>query len=118
MNRYGPWFDIDIIIPLSVSTTRIIKVWFIEKDFILPNSKSSESLSSYIESSIKCSEQVHNEDVFLCENIQIGLQCGTNGYYRGRYVPTKQIATYHFHQQVASQLQKYILLYNNNTNNK
>jgi choline monooxygenase len=102
INRYGPWFDIDIVVPISATTSRIIKAWFLEKEY---DSKTVSS-SNYIQSSIRSSLKVHEEDVFLCENLQLGVQ--SYGFNQGRYVPTKQIATYHFHQRLAYDLHQYI----------
>ncbi|KAL7572854.1 hypothetical protein ACA910_014701 [Epithemia clementina (nom. ined.)] len=92
LNRYGPWFDIDLVIPIDESTTKVLKFWFLERDFQVPS-------DSYIQDSIQSSERVHDEDVFLCENVQLGLQ--SRGFQAGRYVPSKQIATHHFHQELA-----------------
>lgn len=96
LNRYGPWLDIDIVIPRDESTCTVFKSWFLEHDFALPS-------KTYIEESLVSSEKVHDEDVFLCENVQLGMQ--SRGFDAGRYVPTKQIATYHFHQRLARDLQ-------------
>ena len=98
LNRYGPWLDLDLVIPMTATTTQILKVWFLERDFELP-------CHDYIATSLASSERVHGEDVFLCENVQLGLQ--SHGFDTGRYVPTKQIATYHFHQQLARDLRQY-----------
>ena len=99
LNRYGPWFDVDIVIPIDATTSRILKAWFLEADFELPS-------SSYIDTSLASSQQVHDEDVFLCENVQVGLQ--SRGFDMGRYVPSKQIATFHFHQRLARDLRRFV----------
>lgn len=97
-NRYGPWLDVDIVVPKNESTCIVHKSWFLENDFAVPS-------IDYIEDSLRSSEKVHDEDAFLCENVQLGL-C-SRGFDAGRYVPTKQIATYNFHQRLASDLQSY-----------
>lgn len=96
-NRYGPWLDVDIIKPLSANSCTVLKAWFLERSFGDPH-----TLQDFIDDSLKCSQVVHDEDVFLCENVQTGMS--SLGYDRGRYVPQKQIATYHFHQRLASDL--------------
>jgi choline monooxygenase len=95
-NRYGPWFDVDIVIPIDAGTCQIRKAWYIERDFIIPS-------DTYLDECLKSSRQVHDEDVFLCENVQLGLS--SRGYDRGRYVPTKQIAAHMFHRRLARDLQ-------------
>jgi len=99
LNRYGPWLDMDLVSPLTATTCQIVKAWFLERSFMdsLP-----DRASSFIETSLQCSEQVHDEDVFLCENVQIGMQ--SRGFDQGRYVPSKQIATFNFHQRLARDL--------------
>jgi choline monooxygenase len=102
INRYGPWLDIDIVVPISATTSRIIKAWFLEKDY----NNTNTIPSNYVQSSIQSSLKVHDEDVFLCENIQIGVQ--SYGFKQGRYVPSKQIAAYHFHQRLANDLHEFV----------
>lgn len=97
LNRYGPWLDIDIVIPRDESTCVVSKSWFLEQAFELPS-------PTYIADSLVSSERVHDEDAFLCENVQLGLQ--SRGFDAGRYVPGKQIATYHFHHRLANDLQQ------------
>jgi hypothetical protein len=98
-NRYGPWLDVDIIKPLSAKSCTVLKAWFLERTFGDPS-----TVQDFIDDSLKCSRVVHDEDVFLCENVQTGLS--SHGFDRGRYVPQKQIATYHFHQRLASDLRR------------
>jgi choline monooxygenase len=99
LNRYGPWLDLDMVIPITPTTTLVKKAWFLERDYTVPT-------ANYIDTSLESSEQVHCEDVFLCENAQLGL--ASRGFDTGRYVPTKQIATYHFHQRLARDLRHYL----------
>jgi choline monooxygenase len=99
LNRYGPWLDLDLVIPVTTTTTLVKKAWFLERDYTVPS-------ADYLETSLESSEQVHSEDVFLCENAQLGLN--SRGFETGRYVPTKQIATYHFHQRLARDLRHYL----------
>ncbi|CAB9514407.1 Choline monooxygenase, chloroplastic [Seminavis robusta] len=100
LNRYGPWLDLDLVTPLDVATTQVTKAWFLETDYPVPS-------ATYLDTSLQSSEQVHEEDVFLCENVQLGLQ--SRGFEAGRYVPSKQIATYHFHQRLATDLRLHCL---------
>lgn len=97
LNRYGPWLDVDIVIPLDESSSKVAKYWFLEETFELPS-------ETYIPDSLLSSERVHEEDVFLCENVQLGLQ--SRSFEAGRYVPSKQIATHHFHRRLANDLRQ------------
>ncbi len=45
----------------------------------------NESESEYIERCIKASDVVQQEDVFLCESVQAGLE--SSAYHTGRYAP-------------------------------
>jgi choline monooxygenase len=114
-NRYGPWLDVDIVHPISESSSLIVKAWYIEKSMLKEEEEQKQdkgtvhhqgesNVAKFIEESLSSSRQVHDEDVFLCENVQRGMK--SNGFDRGRYVPQKQIASYHFHQRLASDLQK------------
>jgi choline monooxygenase len=51
------------------------------------------------------SNRVQNEDIYLCENIQLGLQ--SQAYDSGRYVPTVEHAMHDFHQTLFNQLESY-----------
>ncbi|KAI2500126.1 Ring hydroxylating alpha subunit (catalytic domain) [Fragilaria crotonensis] len=103
-NRYGPWLDVDIIKPLTATTCSVIKAWFLERSF----GDDRDAMLEFIDESIKSSRVVHDEDVFLCENVQTGM--GSYGFDRGRYVPEKQIASYHFHQRLAADLRRTLQL--------
>ena len=97
-NRYGPWLDVDIVKPLTATTCSVIKAWFLERSF----GDEWDAMQEFVDESLKSSRVVHDEDVFLCENVQTGMS--SYGFDRGRYVPGKQIATYHFHQRLAKDL--------------
>lgn len=96
INRYGPWLDVDTIVPSDDASCVVHKSWFLERDF------DASDREGYIRNSIRESEAVHDEDVFLCENAQLGML--SRGYETSRYVPTKQVAAYHFHKRLARDL--------------
>ena len=93
-NRYGPWLDINVVIPINENETIVRIEWFIDSNLIADE--------KFIEDSIKASEEVQEEDVFLCETVMKGLK--SDGYDTGRYVPSKETPAYRFHQDLYSDL--------------
>lgn len=101
-NRYGPWLDVDIIKPVDATSCIVQKAWYLETNYA--SSDATISREDYIATSLASSERVHDEDVFLCENVQRGMLARHVGFDRGRYVPSKQIAAFSFHQRLAADL--------------
>lgn len=87
INRYGPWMDTNLVIPLG---PRRCKVVF---DYFLDGSLKDDR--AFIEQSLKDSEIVQIEDIILCEGVQRGLE--SPAYCSGRYAPSVEQAMYHFH---------------------
>jgi len=96
VNRYGPWLDVDVIIPLDDTSCVVQKSWFLERDF------ATSDREGFVRTSLRESTAVHDEDVFLCENAQRGMS--SRGYDSSRYVPSKQVAAHHFHRRLARDL--------------
>ncbi|CAN0901379.1 Choline monooxygenase, chloroplastic, partial [Linum grandiflorum] len=94
INRYGPWMDTNLVIPLGPRKCRVIFDYFIE-----PHLKDDKS---FIEQSVIDSEKVQMEDIILCEGVQRGLE--SPAYCTGRYAPTVENAMYHFHQLLHTDL--------------
>lgn len=94
LNRYGPWLDTNIVIPINEEECLVRIEWFIEKAF--------ESDIKFIEESLNSSEEVQFEDVFLCETVMKGLK--SDAYDVGRYVPSKEGPAYKFHQDLYDDL--------------
>jgi choline monooxygenase len=93
-NRYGSWLDINVVIPHSEKECTILIEWFLCKNFIHD--------TDFIEKSLKASEEIQKEDVFLCENVMKGIK--SDAYDCGRYVPSKESPAYHFHQELFKNL--------------
>lgn len=66
VNRYGKWMDTNIAWPLSPTSCRVDFDWFVTPDLAADR--------AYIEKCIQDSEQVQDEDIWLCERVQKGLQ--------------------------------------------
>ncbi|KAL6191794.1 hypothetical protein ACLB2K_038183 [Fragaria x ananassa] len=87
INRYGPWMDTNLVIPLGPRKCQVIFDYFLEA--------SVKDDRDYIERSLNESEKVQMEDIVLCEGVQRGLE--SPAYNIGRYAPTVENAMYHFH---------------------
>ncbi|GAV59711.1 Rieske domain-containing protein/Ring_hydroxyl_A domain-containing protein [Cephalotus follicularis] len=98
INRYGPWMDTNLVIPLGPRKCRVVFDYFLEG--------SLKDDQAFVERCLEDSERVQVEDIELCEGVQRGLE--SPAYDRGRYAPTIEKAMHHFH----------CLLHNNLLNSK
>ena len=87
LNRYGPWLDSNLVLPLGATRCRVIF------DYFCAVEKASDQ--DFIAASMRSSEQVQQEDIAICESVQRGLS--SRGYERGRYAPGLEIGEYLFH---------------------
>ncbi|KAK2982968.1 hypothetical protein RJ640_019246 [Escallonia rubra] len=87
INRYGPWMDTNLVLPLGHRKCQVIFDYFVDA--------SLTDDDAFIESSLKESEKVQMEDIVLCEAVQRGLE--SPAYCTGRYAPTVEKAMHHFH---------------------
>lgn len=87
INRYGPWMDTNLALPLGSNKCEVIFDYFLDSSLM----KDKE----FISRSLKESEMVQMEDVTLCEGVQRGL--GSPAYCSGRYAPSVEMAMHHFH---------------------
>ncbi|KAK9097804.1 hypothetical protein Syun_024849 [Stephania yunnanensis] len=87
VNRYGPWMDTNLVLPLGPNECQVIFDYFLEAAFM--------DDKDFIEKSLEESKRVQMEDIVLCEGIQKGLE--SPAYRSGRYAPTVEKAMHHFH---------------------
>ncbi|WOK96331.1 choline monooxygenase, chloroplastic [Canna indica] len=87
INRYGPWMDTNLVIPLTTTKCQVIFDYFL--DLSLLEDK------EFIQRSLEESERVQIEDIVLCEGVQRGLE--SPAYCSGRYAPSVEMAMHHFH---------------------
>ncbi|CAM8936067.1 unnamed protein product [Rhodiola kirilowii] len=87
INRYGPWMDTNLVLPLGHKKCRVVFDYFLEA--------SLADDTSFIERSLNESETVQMEDITLSEGVQRGLE--SPAFCRGRYAPTVEKAMHHFH---------------------
>lgn len=88
INRYGPFMDINIVYPVNHEECVVIIEWFIKKELA--------EQKEFILNSLKQSDRVQQEDVGLCEGVMRGML--SDAYEVGRYIPSKELPMYHFHQ--------------------
>ncbi|KAI3841331.1 hypothetical protein MKW98_007812 [Papaver atlanticum] len=94
INRYGPWMDTNLVLPLGPNKCQVIFDYFLEASF--------KDDKVFISQSLEESERVQMEDITLCEGIQKGLE--SPAYSSGRYAPTVEKAMHHFHCQLYEDL--------------
>ncbi|TKW22887.1 hypothetical protein SEVIR_4G257300v4 [Setaria viridis] len=87
INRYGPWMDTNLAVPLGSTKCKVVFDYFLDKSLL--------DDQNFIERSLKDSEQVQMEDIALCEGVQRGLESPAYGV--GRYAPSVEMAMHHFH---------------------
>ena len=100
INRYGNMMDTNHVIPLGPNKTAIVFDFFFEEDLL--KSLSEVEAKDYVEKSLAAAIQVQDEDSGVCENLQRGLT--SKGYDKGRYAPSVELGTHHFHQWVSRNL--------------
>lgn len=96
VNRYGPWMDTNLVLPLGPRQCRVIFDYFLDASF-----KDDEA---FVAKSLQDSEQVQMEDIVLCESVQRGLE--SPAYDSGRYAPMVEKAMHHFHSLLHQHLIK------------
>ena len=88
LNIYPDNISTNVIVPLSHEKTLTIFEWFFHD---VASQKSRER----IQRAIAFSDEVQQEDIGLCENVQKGLRSST--YDRGRYSVKRENGVHHFH---------------------
>ncbi len=96
INRYGALMDTNLVVPIDERNCIVHMDYYYDP-------QSTTKIAE--EQSRNDSNRVQNEDIYLCENIQLGLQ--SQAYDSGRYVPTVEHAMHDFHQTLFNQLESY-----------
>lgn len=97
LNIYPDNISTNLIVPLSHDKTLTIFEWFFHD---VTDSKVREG----IQRAIAFSDEVQQEDIGLCENVQKGLRSST--YDRGRYSVKRENGVHHFHMLLGEFLGK------------
>ncbi|XP_006820984.1 uncharacterized protein LOC102802673 [Saccoglossus kowalevskii] len=109
LNRYGPWLDTNIVMPVSANECVIIYDYYLLQSFV--DTTSPRYLPKYIDDSILDSDKLQREDNMVCEGTQKGLQ--SSGYEVGRYAPQDEKPDYAFHRHLAEDFKQYLSLHRN-----
>src|SRR5260221_10282490 len=88
LNIYPDNISTNVIVPLSHEKTLTIFEWFF-------HDVSSAKNQERIKRAVAFSDEVQQEDIGLCENVQRGLRSST--YDRGRYSVKRENGVHHFH---------------------
>jgi choline monooxygenase len=88
LNIYPDNISTNVIVPLSHDKTLTIFEWFFHD---VASGKNQER----IKRSVAFSDEVQQEDIGLCKNVQRGLRSST--YDRGRYSVKRENGVHHFH---------------------
>jgi choline monooxygenase len=97
LNIYPDNISTNLIVPLSHDKTLTIFEWFFHD---VADSKVQER----IRRAVAFSDEVQQEDIGLCENVQKGLRSST--YDRGRYSVKRENGVHHFHMLLGEFLGK------------
>jgi choline monooxygenase len=97
LNIYPDNLSINLVVPLSHEKTLTIFEWFF-------HGAHSEKVQERIKSAVAFSDEVQQEDIDLCRNVQRGLNSAT--YDRGRYSVKRENGVHHFHMLLSEFLSK------------
>jgi len=103
INRYGNIMDTNCAFPLSVDETLVQFDYFMLKEEQDLEAKEKE-LPASLQASIKISDDIQQEDAWVSELVQQGLN--SRAYNVGRYAPQMETAAYAFHQLLAADYQR------------
>ena len=88
LNIYPDNISTNVIVPLSHDKTLTIFEWYFHD---VDSAKTEERIAK----AVAFSDQVQQEDIVLCENVQKGLRSAS--YDRGRYSVKRENGVHHFH---------------------
>jgi choline monooxygenase len=97
LNIYPDNISTNLIVPLSHEKTLTIFEWFF-------HDVNSEKVKERVQRAVAFSDEVQQEDIGLCENVQRGLRSST--YDRGRYSVKRENGVHHFHMLLGEFLAK------------
>lgn len=97
LNIYPDNISTNLIVPLSADKTLTVFEWFFH-DIESPKTRER------IEKAVRFSDEVQQEDIMLCQNVQKGLRSST--YDRGRYSVKRENGVHHFHMLLSEFLSR------------
>jgi choline monooxygenase len=93
LNAYAGVMDTNLVLPVGPNACRVVF------DFYFAETQGAEVVAR-IAQSIAVAEQIQQEDIGICEEVQRGLASGC--YNTGRFSVRREIAAYHFHRLLAA----------------
>jgi choline monooxygenase len=97
LNIYPDNISTNLIVPLSHEKTLTIFEWFF-------HDPGSAKVQERVRKAVAFSDEVQQEDIGLCENVQKGLRSST--YDRGRYSVKRENGVHHFHMLLSEFLER------------
>ena len=95
INRYGPWMDVNVVVPQGPDRTEVVFDYYLDPAF-------DPEDGAFVGRSLDASDRVQDEDRWICEAVQRGLESAS--YDRGRYAPRIENAMHHFHRLLHADL--------------
>ncbi|MFG0319046.1 MAG: aromatic ring-hydroxylating dioxygenase subunit alpha [Planctomycetota bacterium JB042] len=95
LNRYGPWLDVDVVLPIDAETCEVVMEWWIDPTARVDDAEVERQLAE--------SERVQHEDVAVCEAVQRGLR--SIAFDTGPYA-SSEAAMLEFHRGLAADLER------------
>jgi choline monooxygenase len=92
VNLYAGVMDTNLVLPLGPERCRVIFDFYFAKD----------TSADFVAKSVEVAEQVQQEDVGICEDVQRGLR--SRSFSTGRFSVRRENGGYHFHQLLARSL--------------
>ena len=99
MNRYGEWFDTNLVLPVSPEKCVIVFDWYHER-------AADPVVRAQLLAGLQSSMQIQDEDVGISESVQAGLN--SRSYDAGRYAPAVEKAELHFHGLLHDVLSRHV----------
>jgi choline monooxygenase len=93
INRYGSLMDTNIVVPVDERNC-IVHIDYYSCPIDRTKTNDEQSLQE--------SHRVQEEDIYLCEQVQLGLE--SQAYDSGRYAPTVEHAMHSFHRTIYDEL--------------
>lgn len=92
INIYENTFDTNLVIPTGVDSCKVLIGFFFAEN----------TSKEWKNKSMEICDQIQQEDVLICENVQKGIQ--SRSYQTGRFSVRRESGDYHFHQLLFSEL--------------
>jgi choline monooxygenase len=92
LNRYGSCLDSNHVRPLGPHRCEVAYEFYFAETV-------GKEAQQFIDESMQQSDVTQQEDIAICESVQVGL--GSRAFDRGRYAPGLELGEHHFHGLLA-----------------